>query len=212
MTTLHIDDVQVVFEGLARLRWVAGPWRLAAGDGNGGGPMATARTGRAAPVLDHVWPRRDEIAHHRRRIDHGHRTVVVVDDRDPVVTLPLEQVPWLPFGAVDLGGAGAGARRVAVPRFTWLRDRDRARGETFLAGVLAGPRVTDRTGSGPVVIEGSLVGTPEPLRFVFTAGELSLARLRLTIEQLFRPQPPVAVRPAVGPAVRPIPPATRAAA
>lgn len=206
MTTLHIDGVQVVFEGVARLRWAAGPWRLAAAAGAIGG------TGCPAPVLDHVWPRRAEIAHQRRRIDHGHRTVVVVDEREPVVTLPVDRVPRLPFGAVDLGGGGAGARRLAVPRFTWLRERERARGETFLAGVLAGPRIADRTGACPVVIEGSLVGTPEPLRFVFTAGELSLARLRVTLEQLFRPQPPVAARPPVGPPHRPVPPATRAAA
>ncbi|WP_420121913.1 hypothetical protein [Nakamurella sp.] len=194
----------MVFEGLARLRWAAGPWRLAAGDGAGHG------TG-ADPVLDHVWPRRDEIAHHRRRIDHGHRTVVVVDDREPVVTLPLERVPWLPFGAVELDGAGAGVRRLAVPRFSWLRERERTRGEAFLAGVVAGPRSADRAADGAVVVEAALLGTPEPLRFVFTTGELSLARLRLTIEQLFRPQPPVAARPPVAPAVRPVTPAARAA-
>lgn len=211
MTTLHIDGVQVVFEGLARLRWAPGPWRLGAATAAAGG--SAAGTICPAAVLDHVWPRRDEIAHHRRRIDHGHRTVVVVDDREPVVTLPLERVPWLPFGAVDLGGAGAGARRLAVPRFSWLRERERARGERFLTGVATGPRVADRTGDCPVVIEGSLVGTPEPLRFVFATGELSLARLRLTIEQLFRPEPPVvAARPAVAPAPRPGPAATRVAA
>lgn len=210
MTTLHIDGVQVVFEGLARLRWVAGPWRLAAGDGDAAG--AVGRTGCPAPVLDHVWPRRHEIAYHRREIDHGQRTVVVVDDREPVVTLPLDRAPSIPFGAVDLGGAGAGARRLSVPRFTWLRERERARGESFLAGVLAGPRVADRPGDCPVVVEGPLVGTPEPLRFVFAAGALSLARLSLTIEQLFRPRPPLSARPAAGPSHLAVPPASRAAA
>lgn len=205
MTTLHIDGVHVVFEGLARLRWAAGPWRLAAGGGVGDGAVAE-------PVLDHVWPRRDEIAHHRRRIDHGHRTVVVVDDREPVITLPLDRVPWLPFGAIELGGAGTGVRRLAVPRFSWLRERERRRGEDFLAGAAAGPRSVDRAVDCAVIIEAALVGTPEPLRFVFAAGELSLGRLRLTIEQLFRPRPPVAARPVAGPAVRPVPPATRSAA
>jgi hypothetical protein len=175
----------VVFEGLARLRWAAGPWRL---HGAGAG----------AAVLDHVWPRRGEQAHLRRQIDHGQRTVVVIDDGEPVVTLPLPRAPHIPFGAVDVGGAGVDARRLSIPRFSWLRDRDRTRGEGFLSRVADQQLPTGRHGEGAIVIERSLLGTAEPLRFVFAEREMSLGQLQLTIEHMFRPQPPLAARPAVG--------------
>lgn len=185
MTTFFIDGVHVIFEGLARLRWAAGPWRLH----GAGAPVA---------VLDHVWPRRDELAGLRRRIDHGQRTVVVVDDRTTVVTLPLARVPVVPFGAQDVAGAEPGERRLSIPRFGWLRDRERTRGESFLARIADQRLPTGRYGEGAIVIERALLGTAEPLRFVFAGREMSLGQLQLTIEHMFRPQPPVGARPAPG--------------
>ncbi len=185
MTTLLIDGVHVIFEGLPRLRWAAGPWRLHG-------------AGAPAAVLDHVWPRRDELVHVRRQIDHGQRTVVVVDDRVSVVTLPLGRAPFVPFGALDVGGAGAGERRLSIPRFGWLRDRERTRGENFLARIADQQLPTGRYGEGAIVIERGLLGTGEPLRFVFAGYEMSLGQLQLTIEHMFRPQPPVGARPAPG--------------
>lgn len=181
MTMLHIDGVQVIFEGVSRLRWAAGSWRLHG-------------AGAPAAVLDHVWPRRDEIARLRRQIEQGQRTVVVVDGREPVVTLPAQRAPHIPFGAVDLGGAGPAARRLSIPRFSWLRERDRRRGQDFLARITDQRLPTGRHGEGAIVIERGLLGTPEPLRFLFAGREPSLGQLQLTIEHLFRPRPPLAGR------------------
>jgi hypothetical protein len=41
------------------------------------------------------------------------------------------------------------------------------------------------------VIERDLVGTREPLRFVYSDADLSLGRLQLTIDQVFRPDVPL---------------------
>ena len=182
MTALFVDGVHVVFEGVARLHWAVGPWRL-----EGPNAFHRAETVVHQRVLDHVWPRREILAHVRRQIDHGRRTLVVVDGREPIVTLPRRRVPQVPFGAVDMGETVHGERRLLIPRFNWLRDRERMRGEAFLE------RSTHhRTGlRADVVIERDLVGTREPLRFMFWAEELSLERLQRTIYHVFRPDLPL---------------------
>ncbi len=188
MTVFDIDGAHVIFEGLARLHWVPGPWRLqnpGAGDG-----------ARAA-VLSHVWPRREELAGLRRQIEHGRRTVVVIDGREPVLTLTRSRVPHVPFGAVDVGGAPADSCRLSIPRFNWLGDRNRMRGVDFLSRVTGRQLPVGRYGECAIVIERGLLGTPEPLRFVFVEREMALGQLQLTIAHMFS-TPPLAARPDAG--------------
>jgi hypothetical protein len=186
MTTLFIDGVLVVFEGVARLHWTVGSWRL-----SGCYQAHSDENFRQQPVLEYVWPRRHEQAYICRQIEHGQKTVVVVDGRRPVVTLPSPRAPHIPFGAVDVGGARTGERRLLIPRFTWLRDRDRSRGDAFLDRITARRLSTSRCGECAVVIERALVGSREPLRFVYCDGDMSLGRLQLTIDHMFRSDLPL---------------------
>jgi hypothetical protein len=178
MTTLFVDGVHIVFEGVARLRWAAGPWML-------------NETASHQAVLESVWPGRDLQVYLRRQIEHGQKTLVIVDDREPILRLPLQRAPRVPFGVVDLGGDRWGERCLLIPRFNWLSDRDRLRGESFLDHFKSHRLRSGRRAECDVGIERGLVGTREPVRFVFVEQEMSLRQIQRTIENIFRSDPPV---------------------
>ena len=136
MTTLFVDGVHIAFEGVARLRWAAGPWML-------------NETASHQAVLESVWPGRDLQVYLRRQIEHGQKTLVIVDDREPILRLPLQRAPRVPFGVVDVGGDCRGERCLLIPPFNWLRDRDRFGGNPF--SITSGAIACDRAGARNVM-------------------------------------------------------------
>lgn len=124
MCTELIDGVLVVREGLRRLRWRHEiDHEPPPGDPDGW------------QIAD-LWPNADarrEIR--RRRADRA--PILVVFESDPAVaTLPVENVPAIPCGAV-VHDADDNLVTISVPMLDWLDKPDRERGREFAAAARA---------------------------------------------------------------------------
>jgi len=78
-----------------------------------------------------------------------------------------------------------------IPRFNWLRDQDRRRGEAFLDGSANSAYYSWQENQAKAMIECSLVDPRVPVRFVHCDGDLSIDQLRQTIQQLFSSDAPI---------------------
>jgi len=185
MTIINVDGVQVIFEGIRRLRWEPQPaWAH---------PLASM--GQTRPrewIVGSVWPTKNTQALVRRQIDHGQRTVVVFDGTIPIATVSRERAPKVPVGAVELDSLDEEKRTLFIPPLIWLSAADRARGEAF--SVRAQQFADEKLAhvSSPLFIEQDLIGTREPLRFVYRAGAISIGELSDVINQMYRSESPVA--------------------
>ncbi|MET0965684.1 MAG: hypothetical protein ABWZ02_04770 [Nakamurella sp.] len=189
---LDIDGTFVIYEGLGRLRW-----------SQPSGANLVAPPG-AAPklrrIVDRVWPDRTTQAHLRRQIEHGQKVVVILDASDPVVSIRQECLPTVPVGAVVRGKSACGTVELAVPHFTWLSPADRARGEAFSAFAQTMARRFSAGVRPPLLVEGSLVGTGEPLRFVFESRAMTIDVIRQVITHLYTSRNPTTMHlPATAP-------------
>ena len=180
MTMLNLDGVLVIFEGLKhRLRWEHHPGWLPAIE-------VIERPRPESRVLGHIWPDRTAAGSLRREIGHGQQAVVVLDGQSPVIDLPRTMVPRIPMGAVEVSGCNADRASLRVQPLAWLASRDRARGEAFASGV---EELFDEQHppSSPHV-EDDLIGTREPLRFVYHRRAMGIDTLRDVIARVFTAQ------------------------
>jgi len=187
MVMLSIDGVHVIFEGARRLRWERRPsWPSPAGAGQQPWPDDL--------VVGHVWPEQNLQPRLRREIEHGQRTLVVLDGCDPVITLPRSKMPNVPTGAKVLSVCDEGIQTVLIPPFTWLGPADRARGETFLsrANEIVG-NVLQQSLRPHHLLEEDLLGTAVPLRFVYREQAFTISELRSLIRRLYWPTVRVAI-------------------
>ncbi len=177
---LNLDGVLVIYEGLKhRLRWEQQPGWFAALE-------LTERPRLESRVLGHIWPDHSVQTMIRRAIDHGQKAVVVLDGQSPIIDLPRASVPRIPTGAIDLTGSDDDRASLCIPPLTWLGPKDRARGEAFGSGA-EGLFDGQNTPSAPCV-EDDLIGTREPLRFVYDRRPLGIDTLRDVIARVFTPQ------------------------
>jgi len=122
-----------------------------------------------------------------RRIEHGQRTIVILDGKNPKITLPKTSVPTVPRGTVEIGDHDTGTCTLLVPPLAWLSGSDRIRGEVFLSGA---PDISDkssRSGMSQVLVEADLIGTRMPLRFVYSTTPMTFSGLCELIHRLFGP-------------------------
>ena len=177
MTMLNLDGVLVIFEGLRhRLRWEHQPDWLPALE-------LIERPRPECRVLGHIWPDRTAATTLRREIGHGQRAVVVLDGQSPVIDLPRSMVPRIPVGAIEVSGCNGDRASLHVQPLTWLPSRDRARGESFAAG--AEELFDDQHPPTSPHVEEDLIGTREPLRFVYYRRAMGLDTLRDVIARVF---------------------------
>jgi hypothetical protein len=184
MTPINVDGVQVIFEGIRRLRWEHQPtWRHQ--------PATLGRPRPAEWMVGSIWPDKTTGARVRRQIENGQRTIVVIDGTTPIATVSREHVPTVPVGAVELDGPDEGIRTLSIPPLTWLSPADRARGEAFSASV-SGITCSAFAPGSPVLVERDLIGTRKALRFVYRAGDISFGELRDSIREMYQPGPKAA--------------------
>lgn len=180
MTMLNLDGVLVIFEGLThRLRWDQQPGWLPALE-------VIERPRPECRVLGHIWPDRTAAATLRREIGHGQKTVVILDGQSPVIDLPRSMVPRIPVGAIDVSAGGGDRASLCVQPLTWLAPRDRARGESFAAG--AEELFAEQHPPSSPHVEDDLIGTREPLRFVYYRRAMGIDTLRDVIARVFAAQ------------------------
>jgi hypothetical protein len=180
---LNIDGAFVIYEGLRRLRWSYPAGSILATPGQ-------SRSPQLRRIVDQVWPDRSTQTHIRRQIEHGQKVVVIIDRSDPIVVVPADCLPRVPFGSTVAEGPDNASVALSIPPFTWLSAADRARGEVFSAHAqsttarLAGPAQPQ------LLVEGALVGTREPLRFVFESRSMTIDILRQVIHHLYTARNP----------------------
>ena len=198
MTMLNLDGVLVIFEGLKhRLRWEQQPGWLPALE-------VIERPRPECRVLGHIWPNRTAAATLRREIGHGQKAVVILDGQSPVIDLPRTMVPRIPVGAVDVSGRTADRASLRVQPLSWLAPKDRARGEAFASG--ADELFDDQHPPSSPHVENHLIGTREPLRFVYYRRAMGIDTLRDVIARLFTAQHSAHVLPIDhGQDARPVP-------
>ena len=178
MTVLNVDGALVVFEGIHRLQWHNPDWfNESSTDGE------SVSDGR---ILSHIWPDRETGARIRRSIDQHQRVVVVLEERLPIITLARHRVRRIPDGAIELAGSDSTEYHLAIPPFTWLTEKHRRRGEEFTTN--SGHIGTPPTGGAlpDLLVEDSLIGTHEPVRFIHALAPLSFGVLRAAIDRLYR--------------------------
>ena len=187
MTMLNLDGVLVIYEGLKhRLRWEHQPGWIPALE-------LSERPRPESRVLGHIWPNRTAAATIRREIGHGQKAVVVLDGQSPVIDLPRAMVPRIPVGAVDLTGSDGDRASLCVQPLTWLAPKDRARGEAFASG--AEDLFDEQHPPSSPHVEDDLIGTREPLRFVYYQRAMGIDTLRETIARVFTAQRSAQVLP-----------------
>ena len=196
MTMLNLDGVLVIYEGLKhRLRWEHQPGWIPALE-------LSERPRSESRVLGHIWPNRTAAATIRREIGHGQKAVVVLDGQSPVIDLPRAMVPRIPMGAVDLTGSDGDRASLCVQPLTWLAPKDRARGEAFASG--AEDLFDEQHPQSSPHVEDDLIGTREPLRFVYYRRAMGIDTLRDVIARVFTAQHTAQVVP-IGHGLRPLP-------
>lgn len=178
---ISIDGILIIFEGIHRLRWIP----LHVWSPPLGSTVQPRSTGR---VFGHIWPDHDNRRRIQRQIEHGQRVVVVFDEQPPIVTLPSEMVPRVPEGSIKSEGSDHGLCSLFIPPLNWLRSADRGRGEAFVgqAGMIASGNSRDSLPR--LLVEDSLVGTAEPLRFVYQTRTLTIDVLRNALSWLYAPE------------------------
>jgi hypothetical protein len=180
---ISIDEILIIFEGIHRLRWIPQhAWSP---------PSASNLEPRPhGRTIGHIWPDNDNRRRIQRQIEHGQRVVVVFDEQPPIITLPIASVPKTPEGSVRTEDSEDGMCSLFIPPLTWLRPADRGRGEAFVgqAGMIASG--TSRDALPRVLVEDSLVGTAQPLRFVYQTSPLTIDVLRTTTTWLYAPARP----------------------
>ncbi|HYN71182.1 MAG TPA: hypothetical protein VES60_01680 [Nakamurella sp.] len=198
MTMLNLDGVLVIYEGLKhRLRWEHQPGWIPALE-------LIERPRPESRVLGHIWPNRTAAAMIRREIGHGQKAVVVLDGQSPVIDLPRAVVPRIPMGAIDLTESDGARASLCVQPLTWLAPKDRARGEAFASG--AEDLFDEPHPPSSPHVEDDLIGTREPLRFVYYRRALGIDTLRDVIARVFSAQHSAQVLPiGHGHGVRPLP-------
>jgi len=75
---------------------------------------------------------------------------------------------------------------LAIPPFTWLADRHRRRGEAFAHH---SRQLAARSCAGNLpglLAEDKLIGTQEPVRFIYGTAPLTFGVLRAAIDRLYR--------------------------
>jgi hypothetical protein len=92
-------------------------------------------------------------------------------------------VPRIPMGAVELTRSDADRASLCVQPLTWLTAKDRARGEAFAAG--AEELFAESHLPAAPHVEDDLIGTREPLRFVYYRRSLGIDTLREVITRVF---------------------------
>jgi hypothetical protein len=140
-------------------------------------------------IVGHVWPDKPTQSRIRRQIEHGQKTIVVLDDKPPTVVVPRSSLPRVPTGAVEHSGISGDMRTLSIPPLNWLIPRDRERGEAFAcrAARIVDASPQDRLPSS--LVEGDLIGTGEPLRFVYCTRPIAIDSLRDVITYLFESEP-----------------------
>jgi hypothetical protein len=146
-----------------------------------------------------IWPDSRGRRRIQREIEHGQRVIVVLDGKPPTITLPRADAHRVPEGAVRIEGLDPAVCSLSIPPLTWLRPPDRRRGEAFVirSEMIASATTPDR--QLPSLVEDSLIGTPEPLRFVYQTGSLTIDALRSTISSLYADALPDLTRPVATP-------------
>jgi hypothetical protein len=182
-TMISIDGIFIIFEGIHRLRWKPHhEWSL---------PTAsTVPTRPHSRVIEHVWPDQDSRRRIQRQIEHGQRVVVVFDEKPPKITLASEQVPRVPAGSVLSEEPQDGVCSLFIPPLNWLRPAERGRGEAFVGQSSMIVSGTSHDSLPRLLVEDSLVGTAQPLRFVYQTRPLTIDVLRNTMSRLYTPAPP----------------------
>ena len=198
MTMLNLDGVLVIYEGLKhRLRWEHQPGWIPALE-------LIERPRPESRVLGHIWPNRAVQTMIRREIGHGQKTVVVLDGQSPIIDLPRAMVPRIPTGAIELTGSNDDRASLCVQPLIWLAPKDRARGEAFATG--AEDLFDEPHPPSSPQVEDDLIGTSEPLRFVYYRRPMGIDTLRDVIARVFTPQHSAHVLPiGHGHAARPLP-------
>ena len=182
---LNLDGVLVIFEGLKhRLRWEHQPGWIPALE-------LIERPRPESRVLGHIWPNR-AVKATIRRDRHGQKAVVIHDDHSPDRSA-LNQVPRIPTGAIELTGSDDDRASLCVQPLTWLAPKDRARGEAFASG--AEDLFDEQHSPSSPHVEDDLIGTREPLRFVYYRRPLGIDTLRDVIARVFTPQQSAQVLP-----------------
>ena len=198
MTMLNLDGVLVIYEGLKhRLRWEHQPGWIPALE-------LTERPTPEGRVLGHIWPSRAIQATIRREIGHGQKAVVVLDGQSPVIDLPRAMVPRIPVGATEVTGCDGERATLCVQPLSWLAPKDRARGVAFASG--AANLLNEPQPPSSPHVEDDLIGSREPLRFVFYPRPMGIDTLRDVIARVFPAQHSARVLPiSHGHGVRPQP-------
>jgi len=201
MTMVKLDGVLVIYEGLKhRLRWEHQPGWIPALE-------LIERPRPESRVLSHIWPTHTVQAKIRREIGHGQKAVVVLDGQPPWIELPRAMVPRIPEGAVDVTGSDGDRASLSVQPLTWLAPKDRARGEAFAS--VAGDLFDETHPPSSPHVEDELIGTREPLRFVYYRRAMGIDTLRDVIARVFTAQHSAQVVP-IGHGLRPLPARTPA--
>ena len=178
MTVLNVDGALVIFEGIHRLQWRHREWfHRSSADGES---VSFERT------LSHLWPDRETGARIRRSIDQHQRVVVVLEEKLPVITLARHRVHRIPDGAFELAGSNSTEYLLAIPPFTWLAEKHRRRGEEFTANSKQFGTPSPGGALPDLLVEDSLIGTHEPVRFIYALAPLSFGVLRAAIDRLYR--------------------------
>ena len=172
MCTDMINGVLVVREGARRLRW--------------------RHEVRREPsprqpddwVIGDLWPdgeARNDLA---RRLAEGGPILVVLDRESPVVTLPIENIPIIPAGAV-VDESDGDMITVSVPALDWLNKRYRDRGKVFAARASAIMSRTPRSLLPPFLTEPQVSPHRDPVQFVHATGAGHQGPLRDIVDRLF---------------------------
>lgn len=174
---LNIEGVFVIYDGGHRVRLAHRPARPVLFD-----PLNRESI---SETTDHLWPSPSTGTYLRRQIAHGQKVVVVVE-ADDVAVMPTGESSLLrsPAAAVSSRRHQERGPALTVPLFDWLSPGDRARGISFVAGTRHAP--APRSAGSRCLIEESLIGTGEPLRFLVQFSALGFGSLQSVIRQLYQ--------------------------
>jgi hypothetical protein len=181
MTMINIDDVSVVYEGAHRLTWTRqSSWINPA-------PFLE-HTPPAGGLIGSLWPDKGAQRHICRQIDQGRRTVVIFDGRPPIARISRKGLRHVPAGAVEIDGVDQDVSTLFIPPLNWLSAEHSARGAAFSARVRQVIDRSPRAASSSAIVEDHLIGTQEPLRFIFRQGATTISELRAIFDRLYKPE------------------------
>lgn len=157
-----VNGVLIIDEGARRLRWQVGPTR------------------NSHPRMVEEWNAGEVIGKTasdviRRQIEHGQRTLVVLKQDDCDVVSPN---PTALTGGQRPGRPTATDQepfKARLQPLSWLNPAHRSRGLAFAAECRRLTTKTARCFLPPLLVEDELIGTGEPLRFVYRTGSIPIA-------------------------------------